>query len=116
MLLDSSAGFEATVAPAQGRMATACFRFADSNLGFSEGALALLLRAVEGDPVKARAQWWDGVRACRRRRKGPWLGFPVGRALTLPHLPALLETRALRFRINCVINRHGPSSSAHVAS
>jgi Ca2+-binding EF-hand superfamily protein len=114
-LLDASAGFNGLdsgvpgVATSQSRIASSCFRFADSATEFDEGAQALLLRSVEGVTPEARTRWWSAVRSCRRRTQGPYGELSVARVLILSHLPTLLETRALRFRINRMIRLRGLS-------
>lgn len=68
-----------------------CFRFFDSMHDFSEAELDALLNAVQANPPAARRAFFEGVAACRRRRKLD-LSRHVGPLSALPFFtPPLLS-------------------------
>ena len=98
-LLESSSGY----VPAelfQASTATQCFRFLDSQMDFEAHEVSLLLRALQGSAPETRVEFFEKVKAVRRRPKGiDWRDTPLARALTTADAFALLASRASSSRV-----------------
>jgi len=102
VLVDSTSGFT----PAQvfqGATAEQCYRFLDSQLDFEDREVSLLLRALQASECPKRADFFESVRACRRRAKIPWASAPLAKVLTTPDEFHLLATRALVARVRTAL-------------
>jgi hypothetical protein len=104
--LDSSKGF-AESSPYQRDIASACYRFMDSETQFSESALNLLLRGVQNNPCEKRVSWFLEVRNCRRRSQKAWDRTPLAKLFTTQDQYQFLHSRAVRFRIRALIKQRG---------
>jgi hypothetical protein len=85
----------------------ACLRFADSDVYYSERRLHLLLRAMQLNTLDARREWFDDVRACKRRQQTPWEKTSVARVLTMHDEFELIEHKALVSRVRTLIRLRG---------
>ena len=98
-LLEATPGY----APAelfQASTATQCFRFLDSQMDFERHEVSLLLRALQGSVSEARVDFFEKVKAVRRRPVGvDWRDTPLARALTTADEFALLASRASASRV-----------------
>ena len=61
----------------QAATATQCFRFLDSQVDFEDHEVSLLLRALQSSPCERRADFFERVRAVRRRPRVPWQATPL---------------------------------------
>ena len=101
-LIDTTSNFT----PAQvfqGATAEQCFRFLDSQMDFEDREVSLLLRALQASPCDKREQFFESVRACRRRAKIPWAATPLAKVLTTPDEFHLLASRALVARVRTAL-------------
>ena len=57
--------------PRQALAAQQCYRFLNSEIGYSPRELLALLRALQRVPSRERARFWLDVRRCRRRPQTP---------------------------------------------
>ena len=101
-LLDTTSDF-GSAQVFQGATAEQCFRFLDSQLDFEDREVSLLLRALQGSPCDKRAEFFESVRACRRRAKIPWASAPLAKVLTTPDEFHLLASRALVARVRTAL-------------
>lgn len=105
-VLDSSKGF-AESSPYQRDIASACYRFVDSETQFSEAAINLLLRSVQQNVCEHRVKWFLEVRDCRRRSQKAWDRTPLAKLFTTHDQYQFLHSRAVRFRIRALIKQRG---------
>ena len=70
-ILGSSEGYR-EVGTYQLGMATACYRFIDSDCNFTIKQQNLLLRALQPNPPSERITWYEDIRSCKRRAQKPW--------------------------------------------
>ena len=71
-LLAQSKGFKQQVEQGPHQAMTACYQFINSDIHFDQMGILVLLRVLENNSCEGREQWWNGVRACRRRRQISW--------------------------------------------
>ena len=104
-LIEATSGYE----PAelfQAATATQCFRFVDSQVDFEDHELSLLLRSLQGNTCADRAEFFERVRAVRRRAKTPWQATPLAKALTTADEFAMLASRATSARVRAALRRN----------
>ena len=98
-LIEATSGYE----PAelfQAATATQCFRFVDSQVDFEDHELSLLLRRCRVRFSRRTApDFFERVRAVRRRAKTPWQATPLAKALTTADEFAMLASRATSSRV-----------------
>lgn len=105
-------GASSTYAPAHPWMqsaAEACIRFFDCQPDYSNYDADALLNGIQVAEPKARSAFYEGVRACRRRRKIPWEaggGGNLGVVLTVPDEQTLLIRRAALRRLCRALRDH----------
>jgi len=105
-ILDCSKNFRPAGNYQQG-MAQQAFRFIDSQVSFSEKEIGLLLRAVQKNECPQREQFFNSVRACRRRRQVAVSTTPLHRIFKLQDELELLEYRATINTIRFLIRKKG---------
>ena len=71
------------VAECQRTTAWQCFRLFDSEIDFSPREIHLTLRALQSNAMKAREEWFEAVRSCRRRTRREWRAAPVARIFSI---------------------------------
>ena len=71
-----------------------CFRIFDAELDFSPAEVAVGLRALQPNPPRRRQQWFEAVRACRRRPPRDWREAPIARIFTSSDEVALAQEQA----------------------
>ena len=104
-LIEATSGYE----PAelfQAATATQCFRFVDSQVDFEDHELSLLLRSLQGNSCADRAEFFERVRAVRRRAKTPWQATPLAKALTTADEFAMLASRATSARVRAALRKN----------
>ena len=86
--------------PAEAAVAHVCFRFFDGDMHYSEPALNVLVRALQGATVTQRERFFAATVATRRRLERAWRSTPLAKAFTCAD-----EYRALAQRAQAVFVR-----------
>ena len=105
-LLDSSQGYE-QAGDYQQTQAEQLYRFVDSETNYSERELSMLLRSIEHNEETARLEYFNDIRACRRRKVVDATTTPIQKLFTLPDHYLLFDFRATVSRIRRLIYRRG---------
>ena len=71
-LLASSKGYKPQTEKGPHQAMVSSYRFINSDIYYSKANLVVLLRVLETNTCEMREAWWNGVRACRRRRQIGW--------------------------------------------
>ena len=71
-----------------------CFRIFDAELDYSPAEVAVALRTLQANPPRRRQQWFEAVRACRRRQPRDWREAPISRIFTSSDEVALAQEQA----------------------
>ena len=66
----------------------------------------MLLRSLQGNTCADRAEFFERVRAVRRRAKTPWQATPLAKALTTADEFAMLASRATSARVRAALRRN----------
>jgi len=105
-LLDGSSKYVPAY-PFQQDTAEACLRFADSDIFYNARHLDLMLRSLQPNTLEARREWFDDMRACKRRQQTAWERTSLQRNFTMHSEFDLLEHKALVSRVRTLIRLKG---------
>lgn len=84
------------------------FRFVDSDMYFDDNSLLALLRVLRNNTPEERENWWNDVRACRRRSQMPWDGsIPISTLFTTHDEFQFLEFKAVVARVITGLQERG---------
>lgn len=101
---ETSLGFQA--APEYQRTtAQQCFRLFDSEVDYTTRQVHVVLRALQNNQMKQRAEWFEAVRSCRRRPRRDWRLAPVARIFSIVDEFHLLPASAARHKILMHLSR-----------
>ena len=104
-LLEATGGYR----PAelfQAATATQCFRFVDSQMDFEDHEASLLLRALQSSPREHRADFFERVRAVRRRARAVAKHDAGARAHHRGRVRASRVARHVGARARAALRRH----------
>jgi len=82
------------------------FRFCDSELEFEDESMSMLLWQLQSDPLANRSQFFNDIRACRRRSMKEWEGTSLRLLFTEETSLDVMETKAIISRIKTQIYMH----------
>ena len=105
-IIEESHGFQRS-GPYQQEIAHNCFRFLDSQTGFTEQQRNYVIRALQATPCSERQDWYGLVAEGRRRAQRKWQSSPVAQILRTADIYEFLELRALRYRLRQLIKSKG---------
>ena len=106
-IIEQSHGFVRAAAQYQEDIAHNCYRFLDSQTGFTEKERNYVIRSLQATPCAERADWFKLVSEGRRRAQGKWQSTAVSQIISTADVYELLELKALRFRLRQLIKAKG---------
>ena len=106
-IIEQSYGFLRAKAQYQAEIVHNCYRFIDSQTGFTEQERNYVIRSLQSTPCALRAEWFKLVNQGRRRAQSKWQSTPVAQIINTSDIYEFLELKALRYRLRQLIKTKG---------